>query len=143
MSLNACASGAVNVPELDESERVELQVRAVERLCARRGCASEIGVSKAMFPKLRAALREHWDVVELTQEELDDRFRGDGVGVGPSHVLSVEAVSHTEVDAVYSVVVWDDTGSAYGEPILFEWDGSEWIDVDGEDVGVTVTTAVS
>jgi hypothetical protein len=147
----ACDGSSVNAsttttsaPALDMSPAIvaRLQARAMERACERFGCPPQpLCMPEGTSPDLVAALEALFPHGVVT---VDDVYGPSLTTTAPGFpcwadlylIRTIKSLS----DAVVGFDVWNGS-RAY--TYWFEWQGSSWVDVNPEDVGVTDTVVMT
>jgi hypothetical protein len=122
------------------AEAIALQARAMVRACGARMCGGRPVSMPVSYPdELLAALAEYEDFADIRQVAPD--WESDPPLPDGAIWMTVKDVrAFPEVDGVVQVFVW---AGLHGAPYLFQWQDDQWVDVEPEDLGVTVATSVS
>jgi hypothetical protein len=131
------ATPTTAIPTLSDEQEVELEARAMARAWHSPGLCVDTDRASA---ELRAALAQLYEevlyveVVNFAPSVGWDRCTL--VGALPARWLGPEVVG---------IDVWVAEGVLNGiaETYLFRWDGAAWVEATPDEIGVTVTTAVS
>ena len=146
VAIVACSPSTV---EIEDGTTAELSTRAVARACGSACINGKVyvldgllyadtleGEEEPMPDETQAALADVFDDVEFVANTAGLVDGGVLVGVSPLDELA-EGVDGVDVGVMRSKFDFR------AETVLFQWDGSSWVDATSEDTGVTVTSAVS
>ena len=142
--LQACSPAA---PELTPQLSAALQAEAFAIACQDVGCRGSPVYSWDTTPSdVRAAIAavHGGEVTYLNGEQLDNLLDDRGLYADGGISIAVFEARLLRADVV-GVDVFSGHGSfdVVGRTVLFHWNGSEWLEATPDEVGVTVTSAVS
>ena len=143
-ALLSCSPAA---PEFTPELRADLQARAFAIACEELNCTSGPVYSWDTVPEdVRAAIAEmlEAEVTYLDSEGFVDLADGGSSYRDGGTAIAVYATRLLKDDVV-GVDVYTGHGpfDVLGRTVLFQWNGTEWSEATPDEVGVTVTTAVS
>jgi hypothetical protein len=139
-------TSATTIPDITPDVAALLRARAFAIGCRYIACeGSPIYASERIPDRVQAHIQNLLtrDVIYLTDQQQIER--GDPQRGYPDGgaLIGVDGVEWTERADVVSVMTWVyGPGRNRGTQTLFQWTDGEWVNVEAEDVGVTVVSAV-
>ena len=144
--VGACS---ITSSEIDDQTTADISARAAARACGSACINGTVyvleglldadtleGEEEPMPDETQAALLDAFDEVEFVADAGGLVDGGVLIGVSPVDELA-EGVVGVDVGIMRSEFDFR------SETILFQWDGSSWVDATSEEFGVTVTSVVS
>lgn len=155
--ITACSEDQATIdeaPELSQEGQADLTVMAIDTACSDL-CVGQpiyfrdqlldvdtlVGEEESMPETTRTAIEDAYpEVVWVDFDGADEIL--EQVDNAEAVLLSVSAFSEL-APGVQGVDVGIMHGAFHGQTIQFQWNGTEWIEAESEDTGVTVTSVVS